>query len=150
MDERILDPDGARERLAAWKGRIDKLAADTKSMSDQLQGLRITAHDPAGMAEVTIDSTGTMVNLKLTDRIGKAAPETVAATIMSTLGTARRQLAERSKEILADTVGTESAAGRAIVESVSRNLGAEEPKPVRRPVQDDDEQADRTYSEERW
>lgn len=149
MDERILDPDGARERLAAWKGRIDKLAADTKSMSEQLQGLRITAHDPAGMAEVTIDSTGTMVNLKLTDRIGKATPETVAATIMSTLGTARRQLAERSKEILADTVGTESAAGRAIVESVSRNLGTAEPEPVRKPDADDD-QADRTYSEERW
>lgn len=145
MDERILDPDGARERLAAWKGRIDKLAADTKSMSDQLQGLRITAHDQAGMAEVTIDSTGTMVDLKLTDRIGKATPETVAATIMATLGSARRQLAERSKEILADTVGTESAAGRAIVESVSRNLEA---TPARKPETDD--QSDRTYTEERW
>lgn len=26
----ILDPDGAMERLAAWKGGIDRLAADTK------------------------------------------------------------------------------------------------------------------------
>lgn len=150
MDERILDPDGARERLAAWKGRIDKLAADTKSMSDQLQGLRITAHDPAGMAEVTIDSTGTMVNLKLTDRIGQAKPETVAATIMSTLSAARKQLAERSKEIIADTVGTESAAGRAIVESVGRRLGAEEAPPARKAAPDDDDQGERSYIEERW
>ncbi|MFS8097057.1 YbaB/EbfC family nucleoid-associated protein [Lentzea alba] len=148
MDERILDPDGARERLAAWKGRIDKLAADTKSMSEQLQGLRVKAGDPEGMAEVTIDSTGTMVDLKLTDRIGKATPETVAATIMATLNTARRQLAERSKEIVADTVGTESAAAKAIVDSVSRNLGAEQPARPK-PAQDDD-QAERTYSEERW
>lgn len=29
MDQGILDPDGARERLAAWKGRIDKPAAMT-------------------------------------------------------------------------------------------------------------------------
>ncbi|MET9626538.1 YbaB/EbfC family nucleoid-associated protein [Lentzea sp. NPDC006480] len=145
MDERILDPDGARERLAAWKGRIDKLAADTKSMSEQLRGLRITAHDPAGMAEVAIDSTGTMVSLKLTDRIGKATPDTVAATIMATLNTARRQLAERSKEIVADTVGTESAAAKAIVDSVSRNLGTAEPEPVR-----NDDRTDRTYTEERW
>ncbi|MFI6095896.1 hypothetical protein ACIA8G_10110 [Lentzea sp. NPDC051213] len=94
MDERILDPDGARERLAAWKGRIDKLAADTKSMSDQLQGLQIVANDPDGMAAVTIDSTGSMVALKLTDRITRVTPETVASVIMSTLGAARRQLAE--------------------------------------------------------
>ncbi|SCE66560.1 hypothetical protein GA0074695_0151 [Micromonospora viridifaciens] len=28
----LLDPDGAMDRLAAWKGRIDKLATDTKTM----------------------------------------------------------------------------------------------------------------------
>jgi DNA-binding protein YbaB len=150
VDERILDPDGARDRLAAWKGRIDKLATDTKSMSEQLQGLRIVAKDPAGMAEVSIDSTGSMVNLKLTDRIGNVSPETVASTIMSTLAVARKQLAERSKEIVADTIGTETAAGRAIVESVGRSLGADEPKPVHRPAPDDDDNSAETYTQERW
>lgn len=148
MDERILDPDGAQERLAAWKGRIDKLAADTKSMSAQLQGLRIVAKDPAGMAEVTIDSTGSMTDLKLTDRMTGARPETVAATIMATLADARKQLAERSKEIVAETIGTETAAGRAIVESVGRQLGADEVKPRRAP--DDDDNDGRSYVEERW
>jgi DNA-binding protein YbaB len=148
VDERILDPDGAQERLAAWKGRIDKLAADTKSMSAQLQGLRIVAKDPAGMAEVTIDSTGSMTELKLTDRMTGARPETVAATIMATLADARKQLAERSKEIVAETIGTETAAGRAIVESVGRQLGADEVKP--RPVPDDDDNDGRSYVEERW
>ncbi|HUQ55839.1 YbaB/EbfC family nucleoid-associated protein [Lentzea sp.] len=150
MDERILDPDGARERLAAWKGRIDKLADDTMSMSRQLQGLRIVAEDPKGIARVTIDSTGTMVNLRLTDRMSGQVPDTVAATIMSTLADARKQLAERSREIVADTIGTETAAGRAIVESVGRQLGADEPKPVRRPAGDDDDNTAQVYTEERW
>lgn len=149
MDERILDPDGARERLAAWKDRIDKLADDTRSMSQQLQGLRIVAKDPAGIAEVTIDSSGAMTNLKLTDRMTGSRPETVAATIMATLADARKQLAERSKEIVADTIGTETAAGRAIVESVGRQLGADEAKPARRPAADDDIET-QTYTEERW
>ena len=148
MDERILDPDGARERLAAWKGRIDKLADDTLSMSQQLQGLRIVAKDPAGMAEVTIDSTGTMVNLKLTERITPASPDAVAAAIMATLADARRQLAQRSKEIVADTIGTDTAAGRAIVDSVSRSLGVAEEKPVR--ARDDDDNGAEIYTEERW
>lgn len=150
MDDAILDPDGARDRLAAWKGRIDKLAADTKSMSDQLQGLQIVAKDPEGMAEVRIDSTGAMVGLKLTDRISRVSPDSVASTIMATLGDARRELAQKSQEIIADTVGTETAAGRAIAESVGRQLGAEPDKPRRRREQDDDDNSGQVYSEERW
>jgi hypothetical protein len=150
VDEAILDPDGARDRLAAWKGRIDKLAADTKSMSDQLQGLQIVAKDPEGMSEVRIDSTGAMVGLKLTDRISRVSPDSVASTIMATLGDARRQLAQKSQEIISDTIGTETAAGRAIADSVGRQLGAEPEKPQRRPVADDDDNSGHVYTEERW
>jgi hypothetical protein len=69
---------------------------------------------------------------------------------MATLADARKQLAERSREIVADTIGTETAAGRAIVESVSRQLGADEEKPVRRPARDDDDNGAEIYTEERW
>ena len=143
MDGNILDPDGARERLAAWKGRIDKLAANTQTMSDRLQQVRVTASDPTGLAEVTIDSTGALVELRLTDRIQRVAPEVVAQTIMATLGEARTELADRSQEIIADTVGTDSPAARAIADSVGRQLRGG-PSPA--PGPDDDEGYDsRSY-----
>lgn len=133
----ILDPDGARERLAAWKGRIDKIAADTQAMSERLGELRISARDPGGLAEVVVDSTGALVDLQLTDRIQRVSPAVVARTVLDTLADARGQLAERSQEIIADTVGTESAAARAISDTVERQF---RPGPaVRRPPQDDDE-----------
>jgi YbaB/EbfC DNA-binding family len=122
MDGDILDPNGARERLAAWKGRIDKLAADTRVMSDRLQGVRVTVSDPTGLAEVTVDSTGALVDLRLTDRIQRVTPAVVAQTIMATVGEARSTLADRSQEIIADTVGTESPAARAIADRVGRQL----------------------------
>lgn len=122
MDGKILDPDGARERLTAWKGRIDKLAADTKSMSDQLQNVQVTATDPNGLTEVTVDSTGALVGLRLTDRIQRTDPNVVAQAIMGTLRDAKNKVADRSQEIIAETVGTESAAARAIAESVDRQL----------------------------
>ncbi|TDD54766.1 YbaB/EbfC family nucleoid-associated protein [Saccharopolyspora elongata] len=122
MDGNILDPDGARERLAAWKGRIDKLAADTQTMSDRLQQVRATASDPNGLAEVTVDSTGALVGLQLTSRIQRVAPDVVAQAIMATLGDAKNKLADQSQEIIADTVGTESPAARAIADSVERHL----------------------------
>ncbi|MER7077448.1 YbaB/EbfC DNA-binding family protein [Saccharopolyspora kobensis] len=138
MDGNILDPDGARERLAAWKDRIEKLAADTKTMSDRLQEVRVTATDPKGLVELTIDSTGTLVDIKLTSKMERTAPDVVSRTIMETLAQAKNQLADRSQEIIADTVGTESAAARAISESVGNHLRTDEPaKPAPEPDVDD-------------
>lgn len=122
MNGNILDPDGARARLDAWKGRIDKLAADTKAMSDQLQNVQVTAADPNGLAQVTVDSTGSLLDLRLTERIHQTDPAAVAQAIMSTLRDAKNKVADRSQEIIAETVGTDSAAARAIAESVDRQL----------------------------
>lgn len=122
MDDRVLNPDDARQRLEAWKGRIDKLAADTKAMSDRFQQLQVTKKDRDGMAEVTVDSTGSLVGLKLSREIDRSAPDVIAATIMSTIRAAKAELAERSQEIVAETVGTESAAARAIAERVGEQL----------------------------
>lgn len=123
----LLDPDGAMDRLAAWKGRIDQLAADTKAMSDRLSELRVTVADGNGLAEVTVDSSGALLDLRLGQRIQRVAPDVAARTIMDTIRAAKRQLAERSQEIIADTVGTESAAARAIAERVGQQLRDADP-----------------------
>ncbi|MEH0828360.1 MULTISPECIES: YbaB/EbfC family nucleoid-associated protein [unclassified Micromonospora] len=118
----MLDPDGAVERLAEWKGRIDQLAADTRAMSERLQELRVTAADDNRLVEVTVDAAGRLFDLRLGQRIQRVASEVVARTIMDTVGVARQQLADRSQEIIADTVGTGSAAARAIAERVGEQL----------------------------
>jgi len=131
MDGLIGGPEDAHERLAAWKGRIDRLAAETQAMGERFQQLRVTATDPSGMAEVTIDSTGALVDLRLDQRIQRVAPETVARTIMDTVRTAKVTAAERSQDIIDGTLGPRSAIGGAIAEQVDRR--------VRRPRRDDDE-----------
>lgn len=120
MDDDLLDPGGAVERLKAWKNRIDKLAADTRAMSERLAPVRVVTADPGGLAEVTVDSSGSLVGLRLTERIQRTQPEVVAQAILATLAVARRELAERSQEIVAETVGVDSATGRAVVEQLRR------------------------------
>ena len=120
----VLEPDGARERLAAWKGRIDQLAANTKAMSDRLQDLRVTATDRDGMAEVTVDSTGALVDLRLGPLIHRVTPEVVAATILQTIREAKAMLADQAQQIIEETLGTESPAARAIAERVTERLRA--------------------------
>lgn len=136
MDDRVLSPDDARERLEAWRGKIEKLAADTKDMSDRFQALQVTRSDPNRMAEVTVDSAGSLIALRLTREIERSSPEVVAATIMSTIRAAKTELAGMTREIIEETVGAESPAGQAIAARVSEHLLAEAA---------DDEQAESRY-----
>jgi DNA-binding protein YbaB len=118
----IPGPEEARDRLAAWKGKIDQLAADTQAMSDQMQALRVTVSDPNHMVTVTVDSSGTLLDLQLTERSRRVELQHVSQTIMDTIRDAKAQVAEQAKEIIESTLGGESAAGRAIAERVRSQL----------------------------
>ena len=123
-DDPILEPGAALARLAAWKDGIDRLAADTGEMSDRLAELRATAADETGMAEVTVDARGALVDLRLDRRIQQVEPERVTQAIMSAIREAKRQLATRAQEIITATLGTDSPAARAIAAQVGERLGA--------------------------
>ncbi|RLK58160.1 YbaB/EbfC family nucleoid-associated protein [Actinokineospora cianjurensis] len=145
MDDRVLntavpmpeDHDAARQRLAGWQARAEQLAADTQAMGERFEQLRVTKTDPAGMAEVVVDSGGVLVGLTLTREIERAAPSVVAATIMSTIQAAKSDLADRARVILDDTLGPESPVARAIADQVTERLRGR-PDP-RRPGVDADE-----------
>jgi hypothetical protein len=74
------------------------------------------------MVEVTVDAQGVLLDLKLGRRIHHIDPETVARTIMNTVREARRRVADQAQEIIAETVGTESTAARAIAAQVGSRL----------------------------
>jgi DNA-binding protein YbaB len=123
----ILDPDGAREQLEAWRGRIDRLATDTKAMSDQLQQLRVTAADRDRIVEVTVDSSGSLIDLTLNPRMARVPSEALARTIMETVREAKRQVAARSQEVIESTLGTDSPAARGIAARVREQLTPPDP-----------------------
>jgi DNA-binding protein YbaB len=130
MSDPILEPGAALDRLAAWKGRIDQLAAGTRAMSDQLRDLRVTVVDEHRMVEVGVDAQGVLTDLRLSRRIQQVDPDTVAEVIMGTVREARRRIADRAQEIIGETLGAESPAARAIAAQVGQRLreaGAEPP-----------------------
>ena len=126
MSAPILDPEGAREQLEAWRGRIDRLATDTKAMSDQLQQLRVTATDRDGIVEVTVDSSGSLIDLKL-QRVARISGEDLARTIMDTVREAKRKVAARSQEVIESTLGTDSPAAQGIATRVREHLTPPDP-----------------------
>jgi DNA-binding protein YbaB len=122
----LLDPEGSQKYLESWKKRIDRMAADTQAMSDRLGSLRVTAEDDNDLVEVTIDSSGALVDLTFTQRIRRTPPEAVARAVLRALRTARLTAAERSREIITETLGSDSVAGRTIAERMEQQLRGED------------------------
>ncbi len=118
----LLDPDSAHEQIARWRDSVDRMARDTKAMSDRLRDARVTASDSNGLVEVTIDSTGRLVDLRLGERVRRVSPDVIARTIMQTVASAAGQMGERARQIIAETMGTDSPAGREIAERVVLQL----------------------------
>lgn len=116
MTEPLLDPDGSREYLRDWKGRVDRAAAAAQVMSERLGQARISAADGNGLVEVTIDSGGVLLDVRFTERIQRVPPEAVSRAVMGALGIARGKAARLTKEIIDETLGPDSVAGRMIVE----------------------------------
>jgi DNA-binding protein YbaB len=123
MDFPPIDPESARARLAQWKERTDQMAADTQALAAQVQVLRVTATDPNELAEVTVDHTGSPVDLVFSSRIKRIPEEAVAYAVLEAIRAAKLQLAEQSREIVESTVGAESPAGKAFVSGLKRQFG---------------------------
>ena len=123
----FLDPDASRDYLRSWKERVDQVAANTRAMSGQIEALRVRAEDRNRLAEVTIDASGVLVDLTLTERIHQFAPDVVSRAVMAALRDARAQAAARSREIAVETMGADSLAARTIADRLEQQLRAPEP-----------------------
>ena len=120
--EEFLDPDASRAYLQSWKEKADQAAARANAMAEQLQRLRITAKDDNGLAEVTIDSSGVLLDLQLTDRIQRYSPDAVARAVMSALREARQKAARQAHDIAVETMGPGSLSARTIAERMRQQL----------------------------
>ena len=131
-NESFLDPDASREYLRSWKERVDQVAVQSRSMAEQLEKLRIKAQDHNGLAEVTIDSSGVLVDLKLTARTRREEPEVVARAMMTALQAARTKAAERTHEIAVQTMGPDSLSARTIADRMRQLLERPDAAPEQR------------------
>ena len=122
----FLDPDASRAYLRGWKSRVDKMAADTKAVSDRLAELRITAEDDNRLVKVAIDATGVLIDVEFNERFQRVAPDVVSRAVMSALRAARLRAAEQSRQIITETMGAGSPAARTIAERVERQLRGDE------------------------
>ena len=63
------DLEAADRWIDDWESTIKQRAAQAKALSERAAGMTSTAHSKDGAVTVTVDSSGTVTGLKLSERI---------------------------------------------------------------------------------
>ena len=123
MDE-LLDPDASRAYLRDWQDRVERNADNARTAADRIAAVRATARDGNDLTEVTVDSTGTLLDLRFTDRIHRFPPAAVARAVLDASAAARQTAAAQARDIVTETLGPDSPAARAITAQIDSRATA--------------------------
>ncbi|MEU4551917.1 YbaB/EbfC family nucleoid-associated protein [Micromonospora violae] len=126
-DEAALDAAG--RRLDEWEAAMADRAARAKTLSSHVQTLTGTATSPDRSVQVTVDSSGLLVDLRLDERIRHQPSTQTARQIMETTRAAHADLLRRLTETTTETLGADDPTGHAIIDSYQRRLGPDESPP---------------------
>jgi DNA-binding protein YbaB len=107
----------AEDWIRSWSASMSDRAAAAQSLSDRVAGLSVSATDWERTITVTVNGSGAMTDLRLTQEAARLDMDQLAAEILRTMRRAQSSLAERVAAIAAETVGTDSETGRAVVSS---------------------------------
>ncbi|TDB70814.1 YbaB/EbfC family nucleoid-associated protein [Micromonospora sp. KC723] len=119
-DEAALE--AAARRLDSWESSIVERAAQAKALSAQVQQLTGTARSPDLMVEVTVDSAGMLVDLRLDERTRHRPAADTARQILETTRAAYSDLLRQMTEATTGTLGDDDPTAVALVDSYRRRL----------------------------
>jgi DNA-binding protein YbaB len=120
---RVFDGESALARINEMRERIAASASASKDLTERLGQLRVTARDDNEVAEVTVDASGNVVDLSLSAKVQTLYPGDSARFILEAIRAAKALLPERTREIVADTIGADSTAGKAVLKHLDDRLG---------------------------
>ncbi|MDW5327918.1 YbaB/EbfC family nucleoid-associated protein, partial [Plantactinospora sp. KLBMP9567] len=118
--------DAALRRVDAWQASFADRAERVAELSRRLAGLRVTTRGADGLVEVTLDTSGMLVDLWLDERTRQQPAAQVAVEIVATVRAARTELLHRMTEATVESLGAGDPAGQALVDSYASRLAAPE------------------------
>jgi YbaB/EbfC DNA-binding family protein len=111
------DLDAAERRIDDWQAGIEARAAQTRDLAARLSMLTTTANSEDDLVSVTIGASGAITDLVLKEGIRERPAAETAREILQTLRAAQASLTEAATAVTAETVGADSATGKAIIAS---------------------------------
>jgi hypothetical protein len=127
-------PQDPEDFLVDWERKVEQQTAKTTELSHRMQEVRATAESHGGEAVVTVDHSGGLAGLDLSERAMRLAPAELAATILETSRRAQSRLAERMNDLVTGLYGEGSETAAFIGGTYAEQF----PRPP-----EDDEESDR-------
>lgn len=116
----------AVERIDEWERGFAERAAQAKALAERAAGLSATGREADGLVEVTVGSNGQVIGLRLDEDTRRQPASTTARQIMAAIRAAQSDLVRQFGEVTAETVGTDSETGRAMLAGLKARLAAED------------------------
>jgi DNA-binding protein YbaB len=107
--------DAAENWVRSWTASVSERAAAAQSLSDQVAKLKVAASDGDRMITVTVNGSGVMIDLRLSQEAARLNMDDLASMILHTMRRAQAALADRVADIAHRTVGRDSDTASAVV-----------------------------------
>jgi hypothetical protein len=120
----VVGADGDAARwVDDWRSGFAERAGRVRELSRRLACLTGTADSVDGWVEVVVDASGALTGLRLDERVRQWSAGRLACEILSVAGAARAELRAGVVRAVAETVGVDSATGRAVVAAFGESRG---------------------------
>lgn len=121
------DLESTRARLRELAQQAEQRTQQFAQVRDQIQGITVTEQSTSGAVRVTVQSSGVLTDLRLTDAIGRMRPDQVAAEVMGCIRKAQSRIADRVTTVVGENVPSDDPAARRIVEGFREQFPPPEP-----------------------
>ncbi|MDW5330784.1 MULTISPECIES: YbaB/EbfC family nucleoid-associated protein [unclassified Plantactinospora] len=99
------DPEGM---LVDWQRRVEQQTALTTELSQRMEQNRATVESRGGEAVVTVDSSGGMAELRLSDQAMRLPADELASIILDTSRRAQAKMAQQMVAVVSSLYGAGS------------------------------------------
>lgn len=114
------DPIATRARIEQQVADAERRAEKAAQVRDDIAGLREQATSSGRDVAVTVDSSGRLAEVKLTDAAYNRSPAALGALIVALASEAQRAAGARAVEIAAEAFGAEDAAVEHLREEIAQ------------------------------
>ena len=126
------DPDSAQRWVRAWSASSGDRAARAYELSERVAGLSVSAKRSDGAVEVTVDGSGAVTDLRLSELVRKWPADVITSEILTAMRSAQAMLPARVADLAAQIMDADSPTTRAVVASFGQRF----PAPIDAPASD--------------
>jgi hypothetical protein len=120
----VNDVDAAEEWLDSWVSQVDTRARQAVELSRRVAALTGSADGRDGAIRVRVGSAGQVETLELDDRVHELSGPELAREILAVIRRAQSVLSAEVAGHVQATVGADSEAGRAVIDSFETRFPA--------------------------